>query len=104
LPDALAVDAVDEISALALPALLDLKAAAALAAAFLDRRGADIVVDAAEVQRLGGQCLQILLSAQASWAADRFVFRIENASPEFRAAAELFGAGSALFQYQKELS
>jgi chemotaxis protein CheX len=85
-----------------LPAILDLKAAAPLVAAFLDRRGADIVVDAAGVQRLGGQCLQVLLSAQSSWAEDAKVMVIQNASPEFCSAIELFGAGSALSFNPKE--
>jgi len=90
--------------ALQLPAILDLQAASPLAAALLARRGADLVVDAAGVQRLGGQCLAVLLSASASWAADAFVLRIENAAPEFWSAIELFGAGSSLFANPKEPS
>ena len=90
-------DAVVEVQAsgdaLQLPQNLDLKAAAPLAAAFLERRGADIVVDAANVQRLGGQCLQVLLSARASWAEDDVVMTLEKPSPEFEAAMVLFGAG-----------
>ena len=96
-----AEDEGDEASAFPLPANLDLKAAAALLAGFLERRGTDIVIDAGAVQRLGGQCLQILLVAQAGWAADKRELRFENASPEFRAAAELFGAADILFQDRK---
>ena len=87
---------------LQLPAILDLKAAAPLTAAFLGRRGTDIVVDAAAVQRLGGQCLQVLLSAQAGWSEDARSMTIENASAQFCSAIELFGAGSALFFNPKE--
>lgn len=79
-----------------LPAVLDLKAASPLAAALLDRRGADLIVDAAAVQRLGGQCLQVLLSAQASWREDEKALVIVDASMEFCSAIDLFGAGSAL--------
>lgn len=89
-------DGPQDESHLLLPAILDLKAAAPLAAALLDRRGADIMVDAGEVQRLGGQCLQILLSAQIGWAEDARVMVIENASPEFCSAIDLFGARAAL--------
>jgi chemotaxis protein CheX len=87
---------------LQLPAVLDLKAAGPLAAAFLARRGTEIIVGAGDVQRLGGQCLQVLLSAQASWGEDdqRMVF--ETPSPEFVAALHLFGADGILLQHQKE--
>ena len=87
---------------LQLPGVLDLKAASALAAELLARLGTDLVLDAGEVRRLGGQCLQVLLAAQASWREGNRLFSIENASPEFRAAIELFGAGSALSFKSKE--
>ena len=89
-------------AALLLPVILDLKAAAPLAAAFLARRGTELVVDAAAVQRLGGQCLTVLLSARTSWAADARTLTFEHPSPEFRAAIELFGASPALFPHPKD--
>jgi chemotaxis protein CheX len=76
---------------LKLPAVLDLKAAGPLAAAFLARRGADITVDAGEVQRLGGQCLQVLLAAQLSWREDMNSMHIQAPSADFLSALELFG-------------
>ncbi len=76
---------------LKLPAVLDLKAAGPLAAAFLARRGGDITVDAAEVQRLGGQCLQVLLAAQASWQEDLNSMHVQAPSADFLLALELFG-------------
>jgi chemotaxis protein CheX len=87
---------------LPLPAVLDLKAAGPLAAALLARRGADLVLDAGLVERVGGQCLQVLLAAQASWSESDQALSIENATPEFCAAMELFGAGSALSFTPKE--
>jgi chemotaxis protein CheX len=101
-PGAQTDDTPENGAALLLPAILDLKAAAPLAAAFLARRGTDIVVDAAAVQRLGGQCLTVLLSAQASWAEDARTLTFENPSPEFCAAIELFGASPALFPHPKD--
>ncbi len=86
---------------LQLPAILDLKAAAPLASALMARRGADITIGAGEVQRLGGQCLQVLLSAAASWREDQQVMRFESASAEFRTALELFGVSSDLL-FQEE--
>lgn len=101
-PRAIADDAPESGLTLLLPAILDLKAAAPLAAAFLARRGTDIVVDAAAVQRLGGQCLTVLLSARTSWAADARTLTFEHPSPEFRAAIELFGTSPALFPHPKD--
>jgi chemotaxis protein CheX len=71
---------------------LDLPAAGPLAAALLARRGTDIALDASAPQRLGGQCLQVLLAAQAAWAEDGHNFRIYGASSELAEAAMLLGA------------
>lgn len=104
LPDATetAADAPPDEAILRLPAVLDLKAAAPLAAELLNRRGADLALDASAVQRLGGLCLQVLLSAQAGWAEDARALAIANPSPDFLSATELFGAGPGLFPNQKE--
>ena len=95
-------DSEQEVGELQLAAILDLKAAGPLAAAFLARRGADVTVDAKEVQRLGAQCLQVLLAAQASWREDRHLLRVQAPSAELRAALELFGAASGLLFQQEE--
>jgi chemotaxis protein CheX len=76
---------------LKLPAVLDLKAAGPLAAAFLARRGRDITVDAGQVQRLGGQCLQVLLAAQVGWQEDLNAMHLQAPSADFLLALELFG-------------
>jgi len=75
-----------------LPETLDLPAAAPLAAALLARRGQDVALDASAAQRLGAQCLQVLLAAQATWAEDGHNFRIYGASAAFAEAAVLLGA------------
>ena len=77
--------------ALELPPVLDLVAAAALHEALTGRRGTDLAMDAAGVQRLGAQCLQVLLAARAAWAADGMILAVENLSGEFAAALELMG-------------
>jgi chemotaxis protein CheX len=71
---------------------LDLPAAAPLAGALLARRGQDIALDASAPQRLGAQCLQVLLAAKATWAEDGHNFRIFGASSAFAEAAALLGA------------
>ena len=72
--------------------ILDLRAAAPLAADLLSRRGKPLAIDGAAVERLGGQCLQVLLAARASWAADGQSFRIDNPSTAFIESLEALGA------------
>jgi chemotaxis protein CheX len=79
-------------NALELPSILDLVAAPGLLEAFTSRRGNALAVDAGGVQRLGAQCLQVLLAARAAWAADGMELLVENLSGEFSAALELMGA------------
>ncbi len=69
--------------ALPLPELLDLNAAAPLRQALLERRGEDLEVDASSVRRLGGLCLQVLLSAGSAWAADKHELIFLSPSPAF---------------------
>jgi chemotaxis protein CheX len=79
------------VPVLELPAVLDLKAAAPLVSAFLAKRGTEIVVDASRVEKLGGQCLQVLLSASFTWKADELPFGIVDASAGFLDALALLG-------------
>lgn len=66
-----------------LPSSLDVVAAPKLLREILEKKGSDIEIDASKVQRLGGQCLQILLAAEAAWADGHHMFKIKNPSPEF---------------------
>jgi chemotaxis protein CheX len=75
-----------------LPDNLDLKAAGPLREALLEARGAALRVDASGVQRLGGLCLQVLLSAEATWATDGHAFTISPTSATFIEGARRMGA------------
>ena len=75
-----------------LPETLDLKAAAPLRGMLMEARGAALSLDASGVQRLGGLCLQVLLSAEATWATDGHPFVISAASPAFAEGARRMGA------------
>ena len=55
---------------LTLSPVLDLTAAEPLKAELLAHRGRVLVVDASGVERLGGLCLQVLLSALSLWRQD----------------------------------
>ena len=83
----------DDISAvpLVLADSLDLTAAAPLAATLLAARGGPATLDASGVQRLGAQCLQVLLAARALWSSDGQPWRLIDPSPEFSDAAALMG-------------
>jgi len=78
----------------ALPAILDLRAATPLANALLASRGRELIIDAAQVQRLGGQCLQVLLSAALTWRADDIPLSISKPSPDFLEGLDLLGIRS----------
>jgi chemotaxis protein CheX len=77
---------------LSLAASLDVTAAGPLVQALLARRGQPVSLDASAVRRVGGQCLQVLLSAEATWAADGQAFAIVDPSPEFADGVALMGA------------
>jgi chemotaxis protein CheX len=69
-----------------------LRAAAPLAAELLSRRGKPVALDGAGVERLGGQCLQVLLSARATWSADGHSFQIDRPSTALIESLEALGA------------
>jgi chemotaxis protein CheX len=86
-------DPASDISAvLRLGQVLDLNAAGPLANEFLTLRGRDLDVDASAVERLGAQCLQVLLSARATWDADGAAFSLISPSTEFSSTLALLGA------------
>ena len=77
--------------------VLDLSAAAPLAADLLALRGRPVRLDASHTERLGGLCLQVLISARNAWATDQTLFEIAERSAAFDEALTLFGARE-LFQ------
>ncbi len=74
-----------------LPEVLDIKAAISPAEGFLSMRGAEIVIDASRVERLGGQSLQILLSAVTTWHTEGLAIEFLHPSESFVEGLELFG-------------
>jgi chemotaxis protein CheX len=82
---------------LQLPEVMNLSAAAPLAKALSERQGADLVLDASEVRQLGALCLQVLLSAAATWKAAGASLRIVNRSEEFAAGLQVVGVPATAF-------
>jgi chemotaxis protein CheX len=81
-----------------LPDVLDLKAAAPLREELLAARGSAIQLDASHVQRVGGLCLQVLLSARQTWAEDKLALRVVEPSAEFNDGIALFGAAALMHE------
>jgi chemotaxis protein CheX len=76
---------------LQLGAVLDLNAAAPLHERLLALRGGALQIDASSVERIGGQCLQVLLSARTSWLRDKLPFAVTGASDNFVNTLRLMG-------------
>jgi chemotaxis protein CheX len=83
---------------IALPAVLDLKAARPLASELLARRGGALCLDASRVERLGALCLQVLLSARLTWDADGKPLTLKDPSPVFEEQFRRFGAEAYAFE------
>lgn len=83
-----------EEATLVLVPVLDITAAAALHAELLARRGQPLAVDASGVKRLGAQCLQLLLSAAATFRHDDVPLRMGAASEAFGRDLALLGFAS----------
>jgi len=76
---------------LTLKPVLDLNAASLLKADLTERRGQSIEVDASNVQRLGGLCLQVLLAARRVWEEEGLTMTVKLQSDAFVQALRLFG-------------
>jgi chemotaxis protein CheX len=63
--------------------VLDLCAASPLAGELTAHRGEDLIIDASNVERIGAQCVQVLLSAVNTWDADGNMLTITNVSSAF---------------------
>jgi len=76
--------------------VLDLAAAATLKEELAQFRGRSAVVDASDVQRLGTQCAQVLLSARRTWLAESQTFEIKDASEAFSEGLDRLGVHEML--------
>ena len=80
-----------KVATVELPAHLDLTASAPLYERLLALRGEAVGIDASKVESLGGQCLQVLLSAVVTWKADAVPLQFNNASAGFEGGLRLLG-------------
>ncbi|HYD88804.1 MAG TPA: STAS domain-containing protein [Vitreimonas sp.] len=85
-----------DTACLRLTSVLDFRAAQPLKASLLEHRGKPLELDASDVERFGGLCLQVLAAARASWAAEGHAFAIANPSEAFSSALTLMGGAEHL--------
>lgn len=88
------------LATVGLPPVLDLQAAEPLRAELMALRGRPLTVDASQVTRLGGLCLQVLMSAQKIWAEDGLSLRVDQPSSGF--SEQLAAFGNPELQYEPE--
>ena len=86
---------------LTLPEVLDLKAASKLATDLISMRKQELVIAASQVRRVGGQCLQVLLSARSTWEFDGVPLHIADSSSAFAEGLEHLGISSENFVEQE---
>ncbi|GAD10996.1 STAS domain-containing protein [Gluconobacter japonicus] len=74
-----------------LPEILDTAAAADLLKSLKTLSG-DALLDGGKVKRLGGRCLEIILSSRKTTLSRNKRFKIQNPSPELEKSLALMGA------------
>jgi chemotaxis protein CheX len=89
---------------LQLPEVLDVNATAPLAGELLSYRGNDLLADASRVQRVGGQAIQVLMSARMTWERDGMKLRVVNPSPAFRDVVGVLGIGDGELLDKEEVA
>ncbi|NOX95962.1 MAG: STAS domain-containing protein [Alphaproteobacteria bacterium] len=82
--------------------ILDLCAASPLAEEFKAQRGEDLVIDASQVERIGAQCMQVLLSATNTWEADGNKLTIANVTPVFSETTSELGVHFQTYAVNEE--
>ena len=80
---------------LQLPEVVDLNGLQQLAGELLSFRGSDLLADASQVRRIGGQGIQVLLSAVATWREDGLKLRVDSPSQAFNDAIDVLGIDRA---------
>ena len=86
---------------LQLPAVLNSAQASALARDLGALRGNPLAIDAGSVRQIGALCVQVLVSARNSWAADGLAFSVSAVSESLLEQWALCGAPIAGFKRTK---
>lgn len=84
-------------SSLALPEMMDLRAAGSLAASLLSAQGSPLVLDGSNVKKIGAQCMQLIVSAHLTWERDGMSLMVVKASKELMESFRAAGLGDEGF-------
>ena len=91
-----------DMAGILLPDTLDIQYAESLRTELLAVRGQPLAIDGSAVERLGGLCLQVLLSARQTWAGDGQTLTLDPVSDAFANQWNTFGAPAMPFGRQGE--
>ena len=84
-----------------LPGRMDASTLTETHADIVHRRGADLDLEASQVDRFGAQALQLILSAFMTWREDGFRLRILDPSTAVRSAFDQLGCGPVLDEQEE---
>jgi len=76
---------------LKLAAVLDLNEASELRSKLMTMRGNGITIDASGVERVGAQCMQVLMAGARAWENDKQSFAFDKVSDVFLKTIQLIG-------------
>ena len=88
---------------LKLSPVLDLTEASALHGTLMSMRGRNVTIDASEVERVGVQCVQVLIAGARAWQADKKSYVVDKSSDAFAKTMQLIGIDTDLL-VAKEIS
>ena len=80
-----------DVALIQVPAKLKAAEAPGLKATLAEKRGRAVALEFGQVTQVGTQCLQVLMAANAAWAADGVPFEIKNMSGDIRDSLRICG-------------
>ena len=78
-------------NSLSLATVLDLNEASNLHGKLMSLRGSDLTIDASGVERVGAQCMQVIMAAKKNWDEDKLNFKFSKVSDAFKKTMQLIG-------------
>lgn len=91
----------DATDVFALPGRMDASTLPVTHAELVQRRGADLDLEASQVDRFGAQALQLVLSAFSTWREDGFRLRLLDPSPAVQTAFDQLGCARVMDQHEE---
>ena len=88
---------------LKLSPVLALTEASALHGTLMSMRGRHVTIAASEVERVGVQCVQVLIAGARAWKADKKSYVVDKSSDAFAKTMQLIGIDTDLL-VAKEIS